>query len=277
MRILALAAVLLFSLAGKSLAGGQELDTYFRYMPGSKAKAISGELELMEASSEYSYEFKFMDKLPVKFSLGNKYISIDNSTEVELPAHLVGLATDIETTLPFPGLEKAYLRLGVSPSFYGDDWDFVSSNFRIPFRAFAIYLPDDKWTFLAGLAVYPDFRRQVFPILGFIYKPDESWTFNIVPKRPSISYALNEKVTLFTEGGSSFSEYEVTKDNLKNVVLSYNELHLGAGIKYKPNSAVEGCLSAGGIFNRSLKYRDSLGKVNLKDGVYTEARFTIKI
>jgi len=252
-------------------------DSYFRYMPSREADAQSGKIGIMEADSEYSYEFKAFEKLPVKLSLDNRYIGIENTTGVELPAHLVGLATDIETTLPFFNVDKTYLRLGVSPSFYGEDWDFEASQFRIPSRYFLIHSPNDQWTFIAGVAVYPDFENEVWPILGFIYKPDDKLTFNIVPKRPNISYLLNEKVTLFAEGGNSFGEYEVAKDNLKNVVLQYKEMHIGAGLKYKINRCVQASFSAGGMFNRSLKYRDSLGKVEIKDGAYVEFRLEARI
>jgi hypothetical protein len=253
-------------------------DSYFRYMPSRKVDSQSGKIGIMEADSEYSYEFKAFDKLPVKFSLDNKYIGIENTTGVELPAHLVGLTGDIETTLPFFNLDKTYLRLGVSPSFYGEDWDFETSQFRIPSRYFLIHSPNDRWTFIAGIAVYPDFEREVWPILGFIYKANDKLTFNIVPKRPTISYILNDRITLFAEGGASFnSEFEVTKDNLKNVVLRYQERHLGAGIKYKVNKFIQSSISAGGAFNRSLKYRDSLGKVEIKDGAYAEFRLEIRI
>jgi hypothetical protein len=252
-------------------------DSYFRYMPSRKADSQSGKIEIMEADSEYSYAFKAFDKLPVKFSLDNKYIGIENTTGVELPAYLVGLTTDIETTLPFFNLDKTYLRLGISPSFYGDDWDFEASQFRIPSRYFLIHSLNDQWTFIAGVAVYPDFETKVWPILGFIYKPNDKLTFNIVPRRPNISYLLNEKIALFAEGGNSFGEYEVTKDNLENVVLQYKEMHIGAGLKYKVNKAVEASVSAGGMFGRSLKYRDSLGKVEIKDGAYAEFRLEARI
>jgi len=259
-------------------SGGAEIDSYVRFMPSRSVDAMPGGVEIIEAAAEYSYEFKVFDKLPVKFALGKQYLGIENTTAVELPAHLMGLTTDIETTLPFFGLEKTYLRLGLSPSFYGDDWDFSASDFRIPMRAFAIYLPDEQWTFLAGLAVYPDFESKVLPILGFIYKPNDRLTFNIIPKRPNISYLLNDRVTLFAEGGGSFSgEFEVDKDNLEDVVLRYKETHLGGGIKYKINPHIEGSLSMGGVFGRSLQYEDSLGKVNIKDSFYTEFRLQLQI
>jgi len=62
------------------------------------------------------------------------------------------------------------------------------------------------------------------------------------------------------------------------VVLEYNEMHLGTGVKYQVNKYIQSSISAGYIFNRSIKYReDNLGKVSLKDGLYTELRVNISI
>ncbi|MDP2937794.1 MAG: DUF6268 family outer membrane beta-barrel protein [Candidatus Omnitrophota bacterium] len=256
----------------------QAIDSYVRYMPSRSVDAASGKVEIIESDAKYSYEFKAFDKLPVKLSIDNNYIGIESSlNSVELPAHLVGLTTDIETTVPFFHFSKTYLRIGISPSFYGDDWDFKASSFRIPSRYFLIYQPNDKWTFLSGVAVYPEFEIGVWPILGFIYKPNDKLVFNIIPKRPNITYALNDRISLFAEGGSALnSEFEVTRDNLKNIVLRYRETHLGAGIKFKLNQYIQTSISAGGMFNRYLKYKDSLGRVDIKDGLYTEFRVEIK-
>ncbi len=256
----------------------QAIDSYVRYMPSRSVDAASGKVEIIESDAKYSYEFKAFDKLPVKLSIDNNYIGIESSlNSVELPAHLVGLTTDIETTVPFFHFSKTYLRIGISPSFYGDDWDFKASSFRIPSRYFLIYQPNDKWTFLYGVAVYPDFTDPVLPILGFIYKPNDRLVFNIAPRRPNITYALTDKVSLFGEGGFVVNnEFEVKHNNSKNVILEYHETYLGAGIKYNFNKYIQASLSSGGSFRRRLKYRDSLGKVDIKDGLYTEFRIEIK-
>jgi len=254
----------------------QEMHSYIRYLPSSKIKAASGKVEITESEFKYSCTTKFWDRLPVKFSLDHQYIGIKDSVGVGLPAHLVGVSGDIETTFPFFGLRETYLRVGISPSFYGDDWDFVSSSFRIPSRLFLIHIPDEKWVFLAGIGIYPDFQSEILPILGFIYKPNERLTFNIVPKRPNISYLASDTITLFVEGGGSLnSEFEVDKDNLKHVVLCYKETRLGGGLEFRFNKFMKTYVSIGGVFNRSLKYRDSLGKVVMRDGWYSEFRTEI--
>ncbi|MFH1074798.1 MAG: DUF6268 family outer membrane beta-barrel protein [Candidatus Firestonebacteria bacterium] len=256
---------------------GQVIDSFLRYVPEQEVEAQPGEITIIEADSEYSNEFMAFDKLPLKFSLGHGFIGIENSTAVGLPSHLVSLRTGIEATLTFFGINDTYIRFGLSPSLYGDDWDFSSSDFRLPVRSFLIYIPDEKWTFLAGIAVCPDFETPFYPILGLIYRPNDQLTFRLVPERPNISYKLDKKATLFVEGGSSFAEYEVKKDNSDSAILRYRELHLGTGVKYKINEFIQTSFTIGGIFNRYLKYRDSLGKVSIKDGYYTEFRLQIKI
>ena len=253
------------------------LDSYTRFMPSRKVDAQSGKVELIGASGEYSYEFKVFDKLPVKVSLDNEYIGIEDSVSVDLPAHLVGIGTDIETTLPFFNFHETYFRLGIAPSYYSDDLEARSSAFRIPMRYFLIHRPNDKWTFIAGVAVYPDYEDEVWPILGFIYRPNEKLEFNLVPKSPNITYFLNDKLALFAEGGITSDEFEVTRNNVKNVVLCYKETRLASGIKYKINPHIKASLSAGGVFNRFLKYRDDQGKVHIKNGFYSEFRLGIDL
>jgi hypothetical protein len=123
----------------------------------------------------------------------------------------------------------------------------------------------------------PGYEEQLAPIAGVIYKPNDKLTFNLVPTRPTITYALNDKVTLFGEGGLSGGEFKITKDDLKGLTLAYNEIHMGGGIQYKINKFIQSSLSVGGMFDRSLKYRDSLGKVTIKDGLYTEFRVEINM
>jgi len=102
-------------------------------------------------------------------------------------------------------------------------------------------------------------------------------TFNLAPKRPEISFSLNDRVTLFAEGGSALDEFEVRKDNLENVALQYREMHLGAGIQYKFNKLIQSSVSGGYMFNHYLKYKDSLGKVTTKNGGYAEFRVIVDL
>ncbi len=253
------------------------VDSYVRYMPSRSVKSMDGKVEIIEADFEYSYEFKLFGQLPIRLSIEDKHYNINKSVPVDLPAHLTGLTFDFETTLPF-FFENTYLRLGASPSSLSENYSFSSSAFRIPSRYYLVYKPDEKLILIAGVAVYPDFEDTVLPILGFIYRPNDKWLFNIIPDRPGISYFLNDKITLFGEGGGSTNEeFEVERNGEKGRVLRYKETHIGAGIKYKVNKYIEASAQAGGMFGRSLRYADDQGKVNIHNGLYTEFRMEIKI
>ncbi len=254
-----------------------ELDTYARYLPSRGAYAQSGKVAIVDSASELSYDAKLFGELPVEFAIGSRYIGINNTTSVKLPSHLTQVSFGAETTLPF-FFDKTYFTVGLAPTFYTDDWNFNSSSFRIPQRYFLIYQANQKLAFICGVEVIPDFDDPVSPILGFIYQPNDKLTFNITPSKPEITYALNDKLSLLLKGDMSSEEFEVTKDNMKNVILEYNEMHLGGGFRYQVNKNIQSSFSTGYIFNRSLKYRDDdLGKVSIRDGVYTEFRIDISI
>ena len=249
-----------------------EVDTLYRFMPKRSAKQLSGTVALTQSEIEYSRNFKVFGKLPLQFGLGAGYTTIANTTEVYLPSHLTNVAFDLETTLPFFNFKDAYLRFGITPTFNSDNWRINSSACRILSRIFAIYQPNEKLTLIGGLAAFPGYEDTFAPIIGVIYKYSDKLLFNITPKRPTINYSLNDKLDLFLEGDFSGGEYQVKKDNLKTAILEYNEIHTGAGVQYSLNDYIDISLSTGYMFNRYLKYRDSLGKVNIKNGLYMDCR-----
>ena len=255
----------------------QQLEAYFRFLPSSGVSSMPGTVEVIESEAEYSYDFKLFDQLPIQFSTNVQYIDINDTVEVPLPSHLTGVSMGWQATVPFFSLEKTYFRLRLIPSFYSDSWNFRSSNFRLPVHAFAIYQPNDQWTFVGGIAIYPDYDSVYNPIIGFIYKPNDKLTFNIIPIRPVITYSLNKKLDLFTAFDMVDDEYEVTRNGQKNVILRYKEMHMGAGFKYKINQFVTASFSAGEVFSRMFKYRDYNGKVVVQSGVYTEFRVEMAI
>ncbi len=254
-----------------------EWDSYVRYMPSTGAKGLSGSVGIVQAASEYSYDLKLGGKLPLQLGVATKYTGINNGTEVKLPSNLTFAAFGMEVTLPLFQLNDNYFRINLEPSFFGSKWNFRSSNFRLLSQYFIISRPTEELTLLLGVAVFPDFEDQVCPIVGFIYQPNDKLQFNIIPKNPNITYSLNEKIDLFLEADMSLGEYEVDKDNVKNTVLRYKEIMAGFGLQYNINKNVQALFSAGGVFDRSLKYRDSLGKVGIKDGAYLNCQVQIRI
>ncbi len=249
-----------------------QIDSYVRIIPARSVKGTSGDIKILESEAEYSHTLEFLKKLPVKFSIGSKFISIDKTIVTTLPAHLTGVSFDAEVTLPFLNINKMYLGIGVTPSFYGDKWEFASTDFRIPSRCFAIYQPNEKWTWVGGVVILPRYEDQVLPILGVIFKPDDRLNFNIISNGPEVSYSFNNRITLFLKGDFSGDEFLVNRDNSKNVVLRYAQTSIGGGIKLKINKFIRCSFSLGDAFNSTLRYRDNNDKVGIKNGLYNEFR-----
>jgi hypothetical protein len=248
-----------------------EAAAYAWFMPATSSKQASGRVEMTQFETEYSREFKLFGQLPVAVSLCSGYIGLNNSTPVRLPAQLAAVNADIEVTLPFFTVKKTYFRCGVTPTFVADSWNFSGSDFRLPFRTYLVYEASKKLIFVGGVAIYPDYEDDVSPVVGVIYMPDDKWVFNLTTDNPSISYAFNDKFTLFLEGDIDTEEFEISRDVAVRRVLRYSGSYAGSGIGYELNKYASISLSAGGIFNRSLRYRDPVhGKVSLKNSFYTQ-------
>ncbi|MDD5501147.1 MAG: DUF6268 family outer membrane beta-barrel protein [Candidatus Omnitrophica bacterium] len=253
------------------------LDNYLRFMPSCGVSGQSGRVSIVDTATEYNYNVKIFGQLPVEFAVGEKYISIVNSTAVDLPSRLTSVFFGVETTLPFFAVKNTYFTIGLAPVFDTGDWGIRSSALSFVQRYFFIYQLDEKMVFVSGVSIAPHEKDPVMPILGFIYKPNERLTFNILPKQPEISYVLNNRLTVFGQADMTMDEYKVTRRGVKNNVLEYNEIHAGAGLRYKMNKHIQGSVSAGGVFNRSLKYRDGGGKAQIEDGMYMELRIDINV
>jgi len=253
------------------------MESYARFMPKSDVSAQDGSVGVIDSSTQWSYEYKMFDRLPLEFSMEQDYININNSTVVKVPSRLTGISFGLDATLPLVMTKHLYFRIGVSPSFYTDNWSLYENALRLPQRYFAIWQPNDKFTAILGMAVQPRYRSVFLPIAGIIYKPNDKWLFNLVPTRPTISYTFNDKFSIYGEYSLSGEEYVVTKDDIKGTVLQYDEQHAGVGVKYNLNKHVQGSLAVGGIFGRRLQYRESYGKINIDGGLYTEFRLNIEM
>ncbi len=241
------------------------------WTPYSSVDSQPGKVSITEYDTEVSYDLKLFGALSVTLSSELHVIDIQKTVELDLPSRLIGFSNSIETTLPCFDLDRTYVNFGLSPSFYADDWNFTGHSFRMPLWAVVEYLPSDKWVFLAGISVTPYFDLWALPVAGFIYKPNDRLTFNIVPIKPNIIYKINDRVSVFAEGGYAIdSEFTVTRNNSTNVILTYNYLYSGGGIKYRFGKSLDCSLSAGGIFDRSLEYRDGAGKADIDKGLYVQ-------
>lgn len=255
-----------------------EFEAEYRYAPrqGVSSMDDSGSVGLTTAGSEFVYTYKIFDKIPLEMGLGAEYIGIDNSTNFSLPTRLTETSFGTNITLPF-FLDKTYLHLGIVPSFFSENWSFNSIDFKMLGQAIFIYKQNDELIFVAGVASFPGYYTSIAPVIGVMYKPNDKLTFNLMPPDPTICYAITKKLTAFAEYNLISNEYKVNKDNMANVTLRYNEQSAGLGLNYQLNKYTNAVFSAGQIFKRNFQYRDSLGTLKIKSGLYSELKFNINM
>jgi len=285
--LLSCLAVLCFGFfysAAKAETALEEPKNYFEinsrnvYMPSRSLASQPGKISIAESYSEFSHEFKIFDKLPLTLSLEDEYIGIGNSgVPVKFPAHLTGLGVGVETILPFFKVDKTYFRIKVIPSFYTDNWSFYASAFRIATESCFVYRASDKLIFMLGAAVYPDYESPVWPIIGVIYRPNDKLSFDFNIDEQSISYKINRLLTVFTEGGFNYDEFNVRRSGSKGTVLRYEESYAGAGIRIKFAKFAEASISGGTIINQYLRYHDGSGRADIKNGPYVALKVQMDI
>jgi len=247
----------------------------YSYFPARSIAAGQGRASLAETETGLSCRFKIKDQLPVKISLRTVHIDLSQGSGYDLPSHLEEQQLDLETTFFFPGLKSKdlYLRLGLTPSFFSDDWAFPSSAFRLPLRAAAIYQQDEKFTFIAGARLAVDTEQELLPFLGIIYKPNRAWTIALIPPRPRVSYQLRKDIKLFAEAEYDAGEYEVEHQGQKGLVLRKKGFNCGLGLAYAWADQQKLEISAGRALNHYFKYEDNRAKISLNDGWYLRCSF----
>ncbi len=251
-------------------------DYYLLYMPTTSFVAQPGRMRIVDQAMELGMEME-TGSLPVELNLETRYINLNNkeSMNVDLPAKLTEMVYGVQTTLPVA--DNTYMRFDLKPTYASHNWNHQKSTFRMPIHSFLIHQASERLIFIGGVSVTPGYEYPVWPIVGMIYKPTDRIAFNLVPSRPNVTYSLSDRLGLFLEGNINNTEYRVTKDGYKGAILRYAETHLGGGVKFNLSKSLTASISSGYMMNRYLKYRDSLGKVNLKNNAYSEIRFEMGI
>ena len=248
-----------------------DIDTYTRWLPPSKVEALPGKVGIIEAGCEAEYDFKIFNKLPFTISGSFDYISIDKSIPRSLPAALLDPGITFETKLPLFNIKNTYIGASINPSFSCDMNCFGGKSFLIPTTFVIIYVPNSKLTLICGPQFFTDFDNDTQIVGGIIYKPTDKITVNLTTYYPHILYKINDKLDLLIEGQwVLFNQYKVSTGNDDNVLMSYREAWVGGGFHFRPIKFVTISLSAGGVFNRQLRFHHAGQKIDLDKGFYLQ-------
>ncbi len=248
-----------------------------RHIYESDVSSDSGSISLTESQIGFFKEFK-IDRLPLVTGLKFKHTDINDSVRMPLPTKLVGqeLLLGVKFPAPYLDSDRYFIGVDIFPSMYRDDWQWKSSSFRIPSRIYLIYRESERFVLVGGFTVRPGFDTTVFPILGFIYQPNDQLKFNFASDNPSVTYKINERLSVLGELEFVVDEYEVDRGAQRNVVLKFKEYSAGVGLNYHFNESCAVKVSTGAVLGRQIEYEDEVGKLAPDTGLYSDIRLTLK-
>jgi hypothetical protein len=279
-----LTAPVLFALDQKEMEEGLETGVTVvmkdRYTLESDVHHMPGQVSLNQSDFDVKYEAIAFEKLPVKIWMDYKHLDINEDIPVDLPASLHARRFGVGTILPVPFVQsdEHFMAVDVMPSWYSEDSSFLSSAFRLPFRVYLIYKPQDAhhpFVLIAGAQIDPEADTPATPILGVNYQPNERLNIHLASTEPTITYMLDNHWAIFGEYDASLDEYDVTRGGQKGVVLKVREFAFGGGLKYRIEEWLEASLSGGLNTARRFAYRDDVGKVDVDSAPYIKFRLSM--
>ena len=244
-----------------------------------KAKEKKGENKITVVEASASLKAQVNPDDPVTLLFGNtfKHVLIDNnSSNIDLPATLVGREMLVGLKFPVPLLDDAAYRLAaaVIPAYYTDSWEDSFNNFETSaFRWFSEYWVEyngtGNLTWTIGIRVRPDHNLKVLPVVGLNYRFNDSLAFRLTSDDVGIVYTVNQRTKLFTEHLYALDEYEISQDGRNGRVLRHQQNTTGVGVEYEflKGWMVKG--STGLAYNRTFKFVDEpYTKTSLKETMY---------
>lgn len=107
--------------------------------------------------------------------------------------------------------------------------------------------------------------RSQYPVFGGVglrWKFAEHWTLALLLPKPSVEYTVNEHLTLFAGGGISGGAFRVAKDfgnkdgqpKLNNSDVTYREMRVGSGARYRFNEHITLTADAGWMIDRRFEF-----------------------
>lgn len=284
--IILLSAILFLSIAA-ACANGQETDTgaiapeleklfnittYTRYLLPAAVEAQPGNVSILEAGGESTYNFKVLGKLPISISASIDYIGIDKSILRPLPNSLVNVGVTLETKLPLLNIKNTYLGVSINPSFASDIHCFGVKSFLMPTRLVVIYIPNKQLTFICGPEIFTDFNNDTQIVGGIIYTPTDKITISLTTDYPHILYKINDKIDFTVLEGQwvLYDQFKVRLGSDDNILIKYREAWIGSGFHFHPTKHIDTSFSAGGVFNREFKSYGAGEKIDIDKGYYIQ-------
>jgi hypothetical protein len=228
-----------------------------------RGDAALGDFNTSLLGIDYTANFRASDKYTWGLGVGLDYAHFDVPSDIPVPETGYGVFARLSNRWAFA--EQWSLRTDLRPGIYSDFEDIGGDDFNLPFTVIVAYEYSPTLTFVAGLNVNYQSDMPVIGGPGVIWKFAEGWTLNAVLPKPQISYAPNEQWTVFAGGELKGMTLRVAEDfgthfeepRLNNDQLTYREIRVGAGARYRFHRLFTLTVEGGYAIDRRFQFNES--------------------
>jgi hypothetical protein len=222
-----------------------------------------GDFNASRFGLDYSSLFKVSDAYTWGVGAGWEYAHFDAPSNIPVPETFNGVFLRLSNQWRFA--ERWNLRTDLRPGLYSDFEDISADDLNVPFTAILSYDFSPTLTFVAGL----NFNYQSdIPFIGgpgVIWKFAEGWQLRAVLPKPQVLYSPNSQWMFFAGGELKGVAGRVAEDfgarfgdaSLNNDRLSYRELRVGAGARYRFHRLFNVTVEAGYAIDRRFQFDES--------------------
>lgn len=222
---------------------------------------------------------------PPIIASGYSLTQIDSPDGVDLPSNLHEFSLGVGWMRRIN--EKWMARLMLSGAFASDLENNSSDAWQVRGGGFALYRPNDRWSFAFGVLATGRDDLPVLPAIGAIWEPSRAIIVNLTMPTPRVSFLLRETVTRQHWGyiGGAISGGTWAFDRVGGIRerLSYNEFRLALGWEsgpprlpgsFRPSGKTVGA-EIGYAFGREFEFDSGAPDVDFDDAVMfrTQIRF----
>ncbi len=153
------------------------------------------------------------------------------------------------------GPEAWALRLSAHPGIYSDWRDLSGDDLFVPFGADVIWSPHPQVSLLAGVEIFPGYRRDFDPRLGLRWLIHESLVLDLFYPESRLTFTPNLEWEVYA-GAGMYPDREWrlrSQDERRRLILDENRLFAGFSLLLLNDLRVR--VEGGEVFGRQLDFK----------------------
>ena len=221
---------------------------------------------------------------PPIITCGYSSTQIDGPDGLDLPSNLHEFSLGVGWMRPIN--EKWMARLMLSGAFASDLENNSSDAWQVRGGGFALYRPNDRWSFAFGVLATGRDDLPVLPALGAIWEPTRVTRVNLMMPTPRASFLLRETETRqhwgYIGGGITGGTWAYNRVGANGDRISYNEFRLTLGWELTPPrlpgtfvpSGKTFSAEIGYAFGRNFEFESNAPDITFDDAVMFRTQFS---